>query len=88
MASGVLPQRPEQRRSLAIALVLAGVLAAASFVVIGPFAPGTAVLTGVLQRTLASIIGAAGILAGLQAFRVGQQTVVRRAGTLVLSLSG
>jgi len=88
MASAVLPQRPEQRRALAVALVLAGVLAAASFVVIGPFASGSSVLTGVLQRTLASVIGAAGILAGLQAFRVGQQPVIRRAGTLVLSLSG
>jgi ABC-type sugar transport system permease subunit len=68
------------------ALALTGLLVAATFLVIGPVDPRIGTGTAVTQRVVASLIGAAGILGGLRAFRVTQQHLVRRGSSLVLSL--
>ena len=67
-------------------VLLVGLLVVASFVVIGPLDPGLTTTTAIVQRIVASLIGAAGILAGIRAFRVTQQHIVRRGASLVLSL--
>ena len=74
-------------RTVAIGgLALAAALFAATFVLVGALDPRVATTTAIAQRVVASAIGAAGTLAGLRAFRVTQQHVVRRGASLVLSL--
>jgi alpha-glucoside transport system permease protein len=75
------------RRAAIGGLALTAALIVATFVVIGPLDPGLGTVSAIVERVVASVIGAAGILAGLRAFRVTQQDLVRRAASLVLSLS-
>jgi ABC-type sugar transport system permease subunit len=75
------------RRTVSLLLLLAAALTAASFPLMGPIPVGAGPIAPVGVRVVAGLIGAAGILGGLRAFRVGQQDVVRRVGTLLLSLA-
>jgi len=75
------------RRAVIGGLALTAVLVAATFIVIGPLDPRVGSASAILERVVASLIGAGGILAGLRAFRVTQQDLVRRSASLVLSLS-
>jgi ABC-type sugar transport system permease subunit len=81
-----VPQRRGIQRVAIGGLVLAGALLAASFAVIGPLDARVGTGAAASQRVVASLLGAAGVLAGLRAFRVTQQHIVRRASSLVLSL--
>ncbi len=67
-------------------VALAGALFAATFVLIGGLDPRLTTTGAIVQRTVASALGAAGILAGVRAFRVTQQHVVRRGASLFLSV--
>ena len=82
------PDEGRVRRMIVSGAALTALLIVASFVLIGPLEAGLGTATAVTQRVIASLLGAAGVLAGLRAFRVAQQTLPRRAGTLVLSLGG
>jgi ABC-type sugar transport system permease subunit len=81
-----VPQDRGIRNVVIVGLGLAGILVAASFVLIGPLDPRLGTGAAVWQRVVASLLGAVGVLAGLRAFRVTQQHLVRRASSLVLSL--
>jgi len=80
------PAEQRIRKQIVAALVLAGLLLAVTFLVIGPIDPRVGTGTGLAQRVVASLIGAAGVVAGIHAFQVTQQDLVRRGASLVLSL--
>lgn len=83
-----VPDEGRRRRTVVTGLALTSILIVASFALIGPLDADVATSTALLRRVVASLLGTAGVLAGLRAFRVGQQTLPRRAATLVLSLGG
>ena len=87
MVATQVPNDQGIRRAAIGGLALTAALIVATFVVIGPLDPGLGTVSAIVERVVASVIGAAGILAGLRAFRVTQQDLVRRAASLVLSLS-
>jgi ABC-type sugar transport system permease subunit len=82
------PDDGGRRRALIAVGALTGLLIAASFVLIGPLDARLGTGPATAQRVIASLLGAAGIVAGLRAFRVAQQSFPRRAGTLFLSCGG
>ena len=84
---GTQVARSGAKQAVISVLILAGVLFAATFVISGPLDPFVDTTTGVTQRLIASILGAAGVVAGLRAFRVTQQNLLRRSASLALSLS-
>jgi ABC-type sugar transport system permease subunit len=75
------------RRAVVGGLALTAVLVTATFIVIGPLDPRAGAASAVVERVVASLIGAGGIIAGLRAFRVTQQDLFRRSASLALSLS-
>jgi ABC-type sugar transport system permease subunit len=85
MAAAMPVQVSQVRRSVTLAAILAAALLAVSFGLAGT--PGTGV-TGFGHRLVAAIIGGAGIVGGLRAFRISEQSLVRRSASLVLALSG
>jgi ABC-type sugar transport system permease subunit len=82
------PDGGRGRRAVLTGLALAGLLLVASFVLLGPLDPRLGTGTAIAQRLIASLLGAAGILVGVRAFRVAQQSLPRRAATLLLSFGG
>jgi hypothetical protein len=82
------PDDGGRRRAVIAAGALTGLLIAASFVLIGPLDVRLGTGPALAQRVIASLLGGAGILSGLRAFRVAQQSFPRRAGTLFLSFGG
>ena len=85
MAASMPMQVSQVRRSVTLAAILAAALFAISLGLAGTPGPGAA---GFGHRLVAAVIGGAGIVGGLRAFRVSEQSLIRRSASLVLALSG
>jgi alpha-glucoside transport system permease protein len=85
MAASMTKQGSAARRNVTLAALLAAGLLAISFGLASSPGPGAA---GLGHRVIAALIGGAGIVGALSAFRLSEQHLVRRAASLLLALGG